>query len=86
LFDDALTNFAALLPVMLATGRGSDVARAMALPVALPVFLGMFVEFVSLYVVPVLYCGYREMKLNLAPSKDLADQASNAITAKNSYA
>jgi Cu(I)/Ag(I) efflux system membrane protein CusA/SilA len=58
----AFTTFAALLPVMLATGRGADVARAM----ALPVFFGMFVELVSLFVVPVLYCGYMEMKLSLA--------------------
>jgi Cu(I)/Ag(I) efflux system membrane protein CusA/SilA len=58
----AFTTFAALLPVMLATGRGADVARAM----ALPVFFGMFIELVSLFVVPVLYCGYMEMKLNLA--------------------
>ena len=57
----AFTTFAALLPVMLATGRGADVARAM----ALPVFFGMFVELVSLFVVPVLYCGYMEMKLSL---------------------
>lgn len=57
----AFTTFSALLPVMLATGRGADVARAM----ALPVFFGMFVEMVSLFVVPVLYCGYMEMKLNL---------------------
>jgi Cu(I)/Ag(I) efflux system membrane protein CusA/SilA len=56
----AFTTFAALLPVMLATGRGSDVARAM----ALPVFFGMFIELVSLFVVPVLYCGYMEMTLN----------------------
>ena len=61
----AFTTFAALLPVMLATGRGSDLARAM----ALPVFFGMFVELVSLFVVPVLYCGYKEMKLNLAPQE-----------------
>jgi Cu(I)/Ag(I) efflux system membrane protein CusA/SilA len=33
----AFTTFAALLPVMTATGRGADVARAM----ALPVFFGM---------------------------------------------
>lgn len=54
----AFTTFAALLPVMMATGRGADVARAM----ALPVFFGMFVELVSLFVVPVLYCGYMEFK------------------------
>jgi Cu(I)/Ag(I) efflux system membrane protein CusA/SilA len=58
----AFTTFAALLPVMLATGRGADVARAM----ALPVFFGMFIELISLFVVPVFYCGYMEMKLNLA--------------------
>jgi Cu(I)/Ag(I) efflux system membrane protein CusA/SilA len=58
----AFTTFAALLPVMLATGRGADVARAM----ALPVFFGMFIELVSLFVVPVLYCGYMEWKLQLA--------------------
>ena len=46
---------------MLATGRGADVARAM----ALPVFFGMFVELVSLFVVPVLYCGYMEFKLRM---------------------
>jgi Cu(I)/Ag(I) efflux system membrane protein CusA/SilA len=55
----AFTTFAALLPVMLSTGRGADVARAM----ALPVFSGMFFELVSLFVVPVFYCGYMEMKL-----------------------
>jgi len=58
----AFTTFAALLPVMLATGRGADVARAM----ALPVFFGMFIELVSLFVVPVLYCGYMEYKLSVA--------------------
>jgi Cu(I)/Ag(I) efflux system membrane protein CusA/SilA len=78
----AFTTFAALLPVMLATGRGSDVARAM----ALPVFFGMFVELVSLFVVPVLYCGYMEMKLNLTPPEDGADAASNTITLETSLA
>jgi Cu(I)/Ag(I) efflux system membrane protein CusA/SilA len=55
----AFTTFAALLPIIMATGRGSDVARAM----ALPVFFGMFVELISLFVVPVLYCGYLEAQL-----------------------
>jgi hypothetical protein len=57
----AFTTFAALLPVMFATGRGADVARAM----ALPVFSGMLIELVSLFVVPVLYCGLMETKMNL---------------------
>jgi Cu(I)/Ag(I) efflux system membrane protein CusA/SilA len=64
----AFTTFAALLPVMLATGRGADVARAM----ALPVFFGMFIELVSLFVVPVLYCGYMETRLSLIPSAESA--------------
>jgi Cu(I)/Ag(I) efflux system membrane protein CusA/SilA len=62
----AFTTFAALLPVMMATGRGADVARAM----ALPVFFGMFIELVSLFVVPVLYCGYKEMQLDLSSVDD----------------
>ena len=78
----AFTTFAALLPVMLATGRGSDVARAM----ALPVFFGMFVELVSLFVVPVLYCGYMEMKLNLAPPEERTNEASDPITLETSHA
>jgi Cu(I)/Ag(I) efflux system membrane protein CusA/SilA len=57
----AFTTFAALIPVMLATGRGADVARAM----ALPVFFGMLIELVSLFIVPVLYCGYMEFKLRM---------------------
>ncbi len=71
----AFTTFAALLPVMLATGRGADVARAM----ALPVFFGMFIELVSLFVVPVLYCGYMEMKLNLAGPQQGATETPNAM-------
>ena len=67
----AFTTFAALLPIMLATGRGADVARAM----ALPVFFGMFVELISLFVVPVLYCGYKEMELNLSPQELTLAQA-----------
>lgn len=57
----AVTTFAGLIPVMMATGRGADVAQAM----ALPVFAGMFIELVSLFIVPLLYCGYMELKFNL---------------------
>ena len=53
------TTLAALMPVLLATGRGADVARAM----ALPVFGGMLVELVTLFVVPVIFCGYKEFKM-----------------------
>ncbi len=53
------TTLVALLPVLLATGRGADVARAM----ALPVFGGMCFGLITLFVVPVLYCGYKELKM-----------------------
>lgn len=45
------TTILALLPVLTATGRGSDVMR----PMALPVFGGMIVELLTLFVVPVLW-------------------------------
>ena len=55
------TTVLALLPVMVSTGRGADVAQAM----ALPVFGGMIVELVTLFVVPVVFCGYKEFKMRL---------------------
>ena len=54
------TTVIALLPVLVATGRGADVARAM----AIPVFGGMVVELITLFVVPVVYCGFLEFKMN----------------------
>ncbi len=54
-----LTTLAALVPVLLSTGRGSDVARAM----AWPVFGGMLVEPFTTFVVPTIYCGYLELRL-----------------------
>jgi Cu(I)/Ag(I) efflux system membrane protein CusA/SilA len=69
----ALTTFAALLPIMLAAGRGADVARSM----ALPVFFGMFIELVSLFVVPVLYCGYVEARLHPAHEQLPTDTAAD---------
>jgi len=56
-----LTTIIALVPVLAATGRGADVAKAM----AWPVFGGMVVELLTLFVVPVVFCGYKELKMNL---------------------
>lgn len=56
-----LTTIIALLPVMFATGRGADVARAM----AIPVLGGMLVEPFTTFIVPVVYCGYLEFKMRL---------------------
>ena len=54
-----VTTLAALLPVLLSTGRGADVARAM----ALPVFGGMLVEPFTTFIVPTVYCAYMELKM-----------------------
>ncbi len=54
------TTIIALLPVLFASGRGADVARAM----AIPVFGGMLVELITLFVVPVVYCGFLEFKMH----------------------
>jgi len=56
-----VTTLVALLPVLISTGRGADVARAM----ALPVFGGMLIEPLTSFIVPTLYCGYLELKMRL---------------------
>ena len=55
-----ITTLVALIPVLMSTGRGADVARAM----ALPVFGGMLVEPLTSFVVPTLYCAWREFRIN----------------------
>ncbi|MED5284678.1 MAG: efflux RND transporter permease subunit, partial [Planctomycetota bacterium] len=55
------TTIIALMPVIYSTGRGADVAKAM----AWPVIGGMAVEILTLFVVPVLYSAYMEMRWNL---------------------
>ncbi len=54
-----ITTLAALVPVLVSTGRGADVARAM----ALPVFGGMLIEPFTTFIVPTLYCAYVEFKM-----------------------
>ena len=63
------TTLAALTPVLLSTGRGSDVMA----PMALPVFGGMLVALVALFVVPTCYCGLKQLKWRLGlPDTDFA--------------
>ncbi len=54
-----ITTLAALIPVLISTGRGADVARAM----ALPVFGGMLIEPFTSFIVPTLYCAYLEFNM-----------------------
>lgn len=53
------TTLLALLPVLTATGRGADIM----VPMAVPIFGGMAIEAMTLFVVPVLYCARAEWQL-----------------------
>ena len=53
------TTILALIPVLTSIGRGSDVM----VPMAIPSFGGMLVVLISIFIVPVLYCAVKELKL-----------------------
>lgn len=53
------TTILALLPILTATGRGSDIM----IPMAIPSFGGMLVALISLFIVPVLFSWYKEWTL-----------------------
>ena len=53
------TTLLALLPVLTSRGRGADLM----LPMALPVFGGMTLELLTMFVVPALYSGWQEWKV-----------------------
>ena len=55
------TTILALLPVLSSTGRGADVM----IPMAIPTFGGMMLAILTIFVVPVLYCGIAELSLKL---------------------
>lgn len=52
------TTLLALLPVLTSTGRGSDLM----IPMAIPIFGGMFIELLTMFVVPVLFCLTKELR------------------------
>jgi Cu(I)/Ag(I) efflux system membrane protein CusA/SilA len=51
------TTIIALLPVLTSVGRGSDIM----VPMAIPSFGGMLLAILTIFVVPVLYCGLAEI-------------------------
>jgi len=53
------TTVIALLPVLTSTGKGSDIM----VPMAIPLFGGMTIEVLTMFVVPVLYSMWQERKL-----------------------
>jgi len=56
------TTILALLPVLTSTGRGADIM----VPMAIPSFGGMLLAILTIFVVPVLYCGLAELKLRIS--------------------
>jgi len=59
------TTLLALLPVLTSAGRGSDIM----IPMAIPIFGGMCVALITLFVVPVLYCWREEWKIKKLNTK-----------------
>ncbi len=66
------TTILALLPVLTSTGKGADIM----LPMAIPSFGGMVLNVVTMFTVPVLYCLWRELSLDIKhfKSKMTADE------------
>jgi Cu(I)/Ag(I) efflux system membrane protein CusA/SilA len=56
------TTILALLPVMTSPGKGSEIMT----PLAIPLFGGMSLVMISVFVVPVLYCALEEFKMAVA--------------------
>jgi Cu(I)/Ag(I) efflux system membrane protein CusA/SilA len=53
------TALIALLPVLTSTGKGSDIM----VPMAIPTFGGMLIQSMTMFVVPVLQCWWREQAI-----------------------
>jgi len=55
------TTLLALLPVLTSTGKGSDIM----VPMSIPIFGGMVIAILTIFVVPVLYSMWQENKLKV---------------------
>lgn len=53
------TTLIALVPILTSTGKGSDIM----VPMAIPIFGGMFVAIITIFVVPVLYAWREEVRI-----------------------
>lgn len=63
------TTVIALLPVLTSTGKGSDIM----VPMAIPLFGGMTIEVLTMFVVPVLYSMWQERKLKKESTNELTE-------------
>jgi Cu(I)/Ag(I) efflux system membrane protein CusA/SilA len=59
------TALIALLPVLTSTGKGADIM----IPMAIPTFGGMFIQSMTMFVVPVLQCWWRESSISRKSKK-----------------
>jgi len=59
----AATTIIALIPVLTSTGKGSDIM----VPMAIPLFGGMIIQVMTMFVVPVLYSMWREKQVRRKP-------------------
>jgi Cu(I)/Ag(I) efflux system membrane protein CusA/SilA len=59
------TTLIALLPVLTSTGKGSDIM----VPMAIPLFGGMTIEVITMFVVPVLYSMWKERQMKRLPEE-----------------
>lgn len=59
----------ALLPVLTATGKGADVV----VPMAIPTFGGMTIQIMTMFIVPILQCFWREGEINKRDRKMLKE-------------
>jgi Cu(I)/Ag(I) efflux system membrane protein CusA/SilA len=55
----AATTIIALIPVLTSTGKGSDIM----VPMAIPLFGGMIIQVMTMFVVPVLYSMWQEKQV-----------------------
>jgi Cu(I)/Ag(I) efflux system membrane protein CusA/SilA len=55
------TTILALLPILTSPGKGSEIM----IPMAIPIFGGMFVQTLTLLLVPLLYAIWKENSLKL---------------------
>jgi len=71
------TTLLALVPIFTSTGKGSDIM----IPMAIPALGGMLLEVTTVFIVPTLYCWWKERKLQkserLVSSNLTADEHEN---------
>jgi Cu(I)/Ag(I) efflux system membrane protein CusA/SilA len=66
------TTLIALLPVLTSTGKGADIM----VPMSIPTFGGMLIQSMTMFVVPVLQCWWREGVLRKEQKKILKESQS----------